>query len=151
MIKRTKGDLLALADAGQFDVIAHGCNCFNLMGGGIARQIAQRYPMAAQVDKGTKRGDSLKLGTMTLALVPQPGFFVANLYTQYQVSAQGEDVFEYEHFVTALKQLRMHFYGKRIGLPMIGCGLAGGDEKLIMATVEHYLGDQDVTVVEYAN
>lgn len=28
------GDLLKLADDGQFDVIVHGCNCFNTMGAG---------------------------------------------------------------------------------------------------------------------
>ncbi len=31
-MKMVKGDLLALADAGEFDIIMHGCNCFNVMG-----------------------------------------------------------------------------------------------------------------------
>ena len=31
-----KGDLIKSAKEGQFDVIIHGCNCFNTMGAGIA-------------------------------------------------------------------------------------------------------------------
>ena len=27
------GDLFKLAEQGEFDIIVHGCNCFNTMGG----------------------------------------------------------------------------------------------------------------------
>lgn len=36
MYKEIKGDLIKLALEGEFDVIAHGCNCFCTMGAGIA-------------------------------------------------------------------------------------------------------------------
>jgi len=38
---------------------------------------------------------------------------------------------------------------KRIGLPRIGAGLAGGDWATIEAIIEEELGAHDVTVVEY--
>ena len=38
-LKHTKGNLLDLAEAGEFDIVVQGCNCFNTMGGGIAREI----------------------------------------------------------------------------------------------------------------
>ena len=38
-----KGDLIELAKAGEFDVIAHGCNCFNAQKSGIARQMAEEF------------------------------------------------------------------------------------------------------------
>ena len=47
MLKHTKGNLLDLAEAGLFDVVVQGCNCFNTMGGGIAREIRERYPHVA--------------------------------------------------------------------------------------------------------
>ena len=36
MYKEVKGDLIKLTLEGEFDVIAHGCNCFCTMGSGIA-------------------------------------------------------------------------------------------------------------------
>lgn len=38
-----EGDLITLAKAGKFDVIAHGCNCFCTMGAGIAPQMAEAF------------------------------------------------------------------------------------------------------------
>lgn len=32
-LKHVKGNLLNLAEAGQFDIVVQGCNCFNTMGG----------------------------------------------------------------------------------------------------------------------
>lgn len=50
-LKRARGDLVQMADQGQFDCIVHGCNCFRTMGAGIARQIAQKWPEAAEADR----------------------------------------------------------------------------------------------------
>ena len=40
--------------------------------------------------------------------------------------------------------------GKRIGLPRIGAGLAGGDWPTIRAIVDEELAGEDVTLVEFA-
>ena len=57
-----KGDLLALARAGRFDVIVHGCNCFCAMGGGIARAIREEFPEAYAADLATLRGSRGRAG-----------------------------------------------------------------------------------------
>lgn len=134
-----KGNLLDLAEAGDFDIVIQGCNCFNTMGGGIAREIAQRYPHVAEVDAGTARGDYTKLGNWTTAAVvtPESGFVVINAYTQYGMS-NGEDVFEYTAFDMVLQKLS-HLHGtKRFGLPYIGMGLANGDRDVIMNQIEYF-------------
>lgn len=141
MLKHATGDLLALAEAGEFDVIVHGCNCFNTMGGGIARQIRERYPEVAQVDSKTKRGDYNKLGNWNSEeIIRKNGlveFTAVNAYTQYNMST-GQDVFEYAAFELILKKL-LHVYGdKRIGMPYIGMGLAGGDAARIMPMIENF-------------
>ena len=141
MLKHTTGDLLALAEAGEFDLIVHGCNCFNTMGGGIARQIRERYPEVAQVDSKTKRGDYNKLGNWNSEEVIRKNglveFTVVNAYTQYNMST-GEDVFEYAAFELILQKL-LHVYGdKRLGMPYIGMGLAGGDAARIMPVIENF-------------
>lgn len=133
MLKHTKGNLLDLAEAFEFDVIVQGCNCFNTMGGGIAREIAEKYPSAARVDRSTQYGDYNKLGNWTEFDTGR--FKIINAYTQYNMS-RGEDVFEYVAFELILQKL-IHAYGdKRIGLPYIGMGLAGGDKEIILDMIE---------------
>lgn len=155
MLKHTKGNLLDLAEAGEFDVVVQGCNCFNTMGGGIAREIRERYWQAAEVDNLTTRGDYNKLGNWTSALVvtPTTEFEIINAYTQYNMS-MGEDVFEYTAFDLILQKLVFAYGTERIGLPYIGMGLAGGDKYKIMTMIEafaqdvHSLGGT-VTLVEF--
>lgn len=151
-----KGNLLDLAEQGQFDIVVQGCNCFNAMGGGIAREIAERYPQAPAVDNLTTRGDIMKLGNWTDCAVGTPAgsFELLNAYTQYTMSS-GEDVFEYDAFALICRKL-VHKYGdKRIGLPYIGMGLAGGDKDTIMMLIEALAHDVSakggsVTLVEFA-
>ena len=50
MLKHATGDLLALAEAGEFDVILHGCNCFNTMGGG-KHKYSNRSQYAKAINK----------------------------------------------------------------------------------------------------
>ena len=47
---RKKGNLLDMAERGEFDIIVHGANCICVMGSGIAREIKARFPQAAQAD-----------------------------------------------------------------------------------------------------
>ena len=141
MLKHTKGNLIDLAEAGEFDIVVQGCNCFNTMGGGIAREIRERYPHVAAVDGKTIRGDYNKLGNWTSENVLLKNgtvtFDIINAYTQYDMST-GEDVFEYVAFALILHKL-VHAYGdKRIGLPYIGMGLAGGDKETIMDMIEEF-------------
>ncbi len=134
-LKHVKGNLIDLAEAGKFDIIVQGCNCFNTMGGGIAREIRERYPMCAEIDRLTERGDYMKLGNWTE--FDQGTFIIINAYTQYNMST-GEDVFEYTAFELILQKL-CHAYGdKRIGLPYIGMGLAGGDKDTILEQINYF-------------
>jgi O-acetyl-ADP-ribose deacetylase (regulator of RNase III) len=155
MLIHKKGNLLDLAEAGEFDIVVQGCNCFNTMGGGIAREIRERYPTVASVDMETVKGDYNKLGTWTECDAGEKSrFTVINAYTQYNMS-KGTDVFEYTAFELILQKL-CHAYGdKRIGLPYIGMGLAGGDADVIMEQIEYFAQKVaaqggSVTLVEFA-
>ena len=131
------GDLLALGKEGKFDIILHGCNCYNTMGAGVAAQIAQQFPDAQIADNETVRGDPGKLGTYTIGMGGR--LVILNCYTQYGMSrGDVDDVFEYNAFERVLDKI-VHRFGKwRIGLPLIGMGLAGGDEGRIMPMIEHF-------------
>lgn len=134
-LKHAKGNLLDLAEAGEFDIVVQGCNCFCTMGGGIAREIRERYPMATTVDNETLKGDYNKLGNYTTAFTGK--FLIVNAYTQYNMS-QGTDVFEYTAFQLILEKLTFVYPGKRFGLPYIGMGLAGGDKDSIIPMIEWF-------------
>jgi O-acetyl-ADP-ribose deacetylase (regulator of RNase III) len=151
-MKIVKGNLLDLAEQGHFHVIVQGCNCFNTMGSGLANEIRERYPDAWQVDQETLSGDYNKLGNFTVMLGKR--FNIVNAYTQYDFS-RGSDVFEYTAFQLILQKLAHQYPACNFGFPKIGCGLAGGNEKIIMDMLQQFsdnllLTGGTVTVVEFA-
>jgi O-acetyl-ADP-ribose deacetylase (regulator of RNase III) len=135
-MKVVKGDLLQMGKDVEFDIIIHGCNCFNMMGGGIAAQIATRFPDARAADDETLKGDPGKLGTYTVGMDGR--LVILNCYTQYSISREGQDVFEYIAFERVLSKIVQRFGKWRIGMPMIGMGLAGGDPDRIMPLLEAF-------------
>ena len=151
-MRHIDGDLIRLAKAGRFDVIAHGCNCWHSMSGGLAAEIARHFPAAVAADRATPAGDRAKLGTCSAATVTVPAgrLVVVNAYTQFAPSTgAGVDV-DYEAVRRAMTWLGAHHGTARIGLPRIGAGLAGGDWPTIEAIISAVLGDRDVTVVTFA-
>jgi O-acetyl-ADP-ribose deacetylase (regulator of RNase III) len=147
-----QGDLLEMGRNNEVDIIVHGCNCFNVMGAGIAAQIAKQFPDAKLADDETVRGDAGKLGTYTIGMDGR--LVILNAYTQYSTSKNGEDVFEYTAFERVLSKIAHRFGAWRIGLPMIGMGLAGGDRVRILTMMEEFsrkvqLQGGTVTLVEF--
>lgn len=151
-MKIVKGDLLEMGKNNEFDIIVHGCNCFNAMGGGIAAQIAQKFPDAKLADDETVRGDAGKLGSYTIGMHGR--LVILNAYTQYSVSRDGSDVFEYIAFERVLDKIGNRFGKWRIGLPLIGMGLAGGSPERILPVIERFADRVEahggsVTMVEW--
>ena len=151
MLKRTNGDLLAMAKNNDFDIILHGCNCFNIMGAGIAKQIAEQFPDARLADAETVAGDPGKLGTYTIGMHGR--LVILNCYTQYHTS-RTSDAFDYHAFERVLTKIAHRFGKWRFGLPMIGMGLAGGDPERIIPMIETFTDlveaqGGSVTLVEY--
>ena len=126
------------------DVIAHCANCFCTMGGGVAYAIAVEYPEAVEADDLTKKGDGKKLGTVSLAVVKDPTKHknqnikaIANIYGQYGMG--GEKAVNYEGIYNGLVDLKKRLKPtiRNIGLPhKIGCGLAGGDWRIVEKMIE---------------
>ena len=149
MIKYVDGDLLKLAKENNFDVIAHGANCFCVMGSGIAAQIKVIFPEAYEVDCKTTAGDITKLGTITHTENTSP--IVVNIYSQYDTKGRKEGKMDlnYDALRSGLREMKNKFSGKRIGLPYIGTGLAGGNESKVIAIIEEEMRGEYVTMVRY--
>lgn len=143
-----QGDLLQLAQAGQFDVIIHGCNCFHTMGAGIAKAVKTLFPEAYQADLRTPKGDRGKLGTISFARVScgSRSLVVVNGYTQFAFGGPGVKV-DYDAVRAVMRAVKHQFPGARIGYPKIGAGLARGDWSRIAAIIEEELAGEDHTLV----
>lgn len=144
MLKHTKGNLIDLAEQGEFDIIVHGCNCLNTMGSGIAKEIRERYPVAYRADTNMhKRAlnptDLLGNYSWHVGCEGPTGnkFTIVNAYTQVNYAPRGIDHFEYESFKLILRKL-LELAPTRFGFPYIGMGLAGGDKELIIAMLEDF-------------
>ena len=145
-----KGDLLELAEAGEFDVVIHGCNCYGNMDGGIARAIKRRFPAAHKVDQESAIGDANKLGGYTSAQITlrDHSLEIINAYTQLHWKGSGVLV-DYNAVASVFRLLKGDFGGSRIGYPRIGAGLARGDWEIISHIIDEALEGEDHTLVEY--
>lgn len=143
------GDLIHLAKMGTFDVICHGANCKSVMGGGIAPKMAaafgcNEFPMELL---GT---DINKLGCIDYKpfymLEGDTQFTVVNAYTQFDYGTYKINL-DYEALTLCLRKMNSEFEGMHIGLPQIGCGLAGGDWNRVKEIIQRELKDCIVTIV----
>lgn len=165
--QEVKGDLIALAKEGHFDVVAHGCNCLSRMGAGIAPKMAaafgcDKFDMERCGPTIKKLGNidyqTFVLGEKAIWSLNdadnkrnEPELTVVNAYTQYSWQKfPGEIPLDYEALTLCLRKINTMFKGKYIGLPMIGCGLAGGDWSRVKNIILRELKDCHVTVVVYS-
>ena len=120
------------------------------MGAGIAKTVKEVFPAAFQADEATKRGDRAKLGTCSYAEMDlgTSSLIVVNAYTQFDWRGRGPQV-DYAAVRSCMGWIKKHYPGRRMGLPRIGAGLAGGDWPTIAAIIEQELAGEDVTLVEY--
>ena len=116
--------------------IAHSCNTLNIMGGGIARQIKERYPQAYEADTEfhmRREHETLEefvqpLGKYSKAeiksmFLPNGKGTIYNLYTQANIGADKRQV-HYEYFWKALKEMQedlLSFNMKQDNLKCWGC------------------------------
>lgn len=147
MIKIVKGNLLDAFDCGDINILIHGCNCFNTMGSGVARQIKERYPIAYEVDSETQNGDISKLGHYSCAIMN--GKVIVNAYTQFMYG-NGDD-FRPDSFRECLERLASIFGDDEsilVGMPWIGCGLGGSTKDIVLPIIQEAMWGFDVTIYE---
>ena len=138
---KVKGDLIKAFKLDKFDGIVHGCNCFCNMGAGIAKTISKEFPVALEADKTTLRGDDSKLGSYTIAETEFGN--IINAYTQYHYGF-GKVNCDYDAILKVFTTLNKEYKGKTIGIPLIGCGLAGGDWSIVEKLINESTPDLDI-------
>jgi O-acetyl-ADP-ribose deacetylase (regulator of RNase III) len=149
-IEYRKGDLLEQKDV---NFIIHCANCFNTMGAGIARAIAEKYPEAVEADNQTKPGDPNKLGCFSYAK-GKDGKIIANLYGQFDFGG-GKRNLNYEAFYGGLEAIHNQILDSKdkkkvfvVGMPkFIGCGLANGSWRVVKAMLEDIFEESKIKLV----
>ncbi len=154
-MKEVTGDLVEMAEAGLFDVIVHGCNIFNTMGKGIAKQVRAVFPEAYSADMLTTPGDYNKMGTISYAEIRAKGLIVVNAYTQPEFWSAGQPMHrvyvDYDAVRLCFRKIKHNWAGsgRRFGIPLIGAGLAGGDWSIISEIIESEMAGEDLTLVHF--
>ena len=141
------GDLLDMAENGDFDIVIHGCNCFSKMGKGIALSIKNKWPSVYLADSDYPLMPSDRLGNYSLAHVSSE-LILINAYTQYTWRGKRGTVnADYDAIRSCFRRIKHGFSGMRIAYPLIGAGLAGGDWGIISQIINEELKDENHTLV----
>ena len=141
------GDLLDLFEKDEINIFAHGCNCLNKMGNGIAKTIKSKYPQMYAADtKMHNKCGTKKLGDLSYFVFnktkPKIGF---NLYSQFNYwydKEKKKEPFDADALVSAMEKMHkliteFNTEGKviKLGFPRIGSGLAGGNQDEIQEMI----------------
>lgn len=137
------GNLLDMAEAGDFDLIVHGCNCMCVMGAGIAEQIRQRFPKAYHADLETERGYPGKIGTISWSHQDTWPVVIVNAYIQFDYRRHNEpsrgDLVNYSAIRACFREVARRWPTHSVGYPLIGAGLAGGHWDTIWRIIKEEL------------
>jgi O-acetyl-ADP-ribose deacetylase (regulator of RNase III) len=146
MFREIWGDLIEEFHKGTVDIMIHGCNCFHLMGAGIARSIKSAYPQVFHADLKTPLGEPRKLGTYSTFEFSENKKII-NMYTQFSPGAN----FEYSALIKAMKTLNKEYKDSKLifGFPLIGAGIGGGKWPIIKNIIEEYGKDLNIIIVHY--
>lgn len=153
IVKEIKGDLLST----DLNFIAHGVNCQNKMGSGVAKAIFTKYPnVKTEYHAFYNRTISLLVnGQEDFLGCIQPinvsdGKMVFNMFTQEFYGYDGKLYASYEAIESAFKTLTEH-YGHigKLAIPKIGCGLAGANWEKVRDIINKTTGDELEVYVYY--
>lgn len=131
-------------------IIVQQVNCKGVMGEGLAKQIRQAYP---QVYTSYMKACSMYTPRQLLGMVQfvrvADDLFICNFFTQLDFGFCVAKVFtDYTAFELALNKLALKIgHDTPIYIPYrIGCGLAGGNWKVIEELIDVTLCDHNVTI-----
>lgn len=133
--------------------IAHQCNCYHVMGAGIAREIKDRYPEAYEADCRTEKGPR-KLGTISWSSVSD-GKIIFNCYSQDNFGSGTQtdygkvrECFEnVKEFINGILE-GFDITNYILGIPYgYGCGLAGGDWSIVSQIINDVFEDAEFDVL----
>ena len=135
--------------------IAHGVNCQNKMGSGVAKVIYKEYPIVKSsyhdFAKSAKQPSDLLGVNQRIYLGDEVHESVFNMFTQENYGYDGEKYVSYEAIYNCFRNLTEEMQADSypdIAIPKIGCGLAGGNWDIVSRIINDATGD-DLDVYVY--
>ena len=152
-MKIIKGDIIAMAERGEFDVLVHGCNCFNNMNSGFAKRVKSSFPLATIVDSNTGYGKKNKLGNYSGCLIDLREFdyrnkkkiFIVNAYVQYTLGNGAQ--LDYLALTKVFKKIKKDLSGFKIAFPIIGYGLSNYSNTRLCEIIDKELDGEDYSLI----
>ena len=113
-----EGDLFS----GDYDAIGHGVNCKGVMGAGIAKVFADKYPGMESAYRALCAGGWMKPGKVFPYYDGKRWVF--NMATQDHPGADASIQWVQDSTIDALK-LAEAYHLNNLAIPQIGCGIGG--------------------------
>lgn len=120
------------------DIICHQVNELSVMGAGLALQIKNKYPRVFEAY--IKHCNEQCLGKIQLVGI-NPEQAICNMFSQRGISRSCRTT-DYDLFEQCISKLAKYAKenNKTVAIPYgIGCGLAGGDWKVVSKLIEKHL------------
>lgn len=140
------GDLFSIYK--DYDVITHGCNCFCAMKSGIAPQMAKKFGCDRfSLEDEYYCGHNNKLGQIDYALIDDK-YYIVNSYIQYSPRSPSKYgiPLDYDALTLCMRKIQAIFPNMKILMPMIGCGLAGGDPDRVINIIREEIENATIVV-----
>ena len=164
-MKIIEGDLIQMALTGEFDFISHGTNCFCVQKAGIAKFMSETFRTnELKFEHDSQKGQFNKLGIVdfdtrwihkiNMQVLTQKEYeackhkayfpvAIGNSYSQYEPGPNLDMI----ALLMCFRKIAHFAKGTRIGLPLIGGGIGGGDPKTIISYMKKAFKDEDATLV----
>ena len=149
MIEYIKGDLFAE----PHKIIAHGVNCYGVMGSGVAKIIREKWP---EVYKDDHQFCQLREPYRYLGFIrdtpANDGTLILNCFTQEKYGKDGKRYVSYDAIDNCFERVNKvldtidNIDNEYIAMPKIGAGLGGGHWPVIEAIINHRLQNHQVKV-----
>ena len=141
----------SILDAPQ-KYIAHGVNCQNVMGSGVARVLFEKYPRVKEDYHTTYKVIVNNIGRHELlggydTSCQDDGKIILNCFTQDKYGYNNEKLVSYDAIYKIFKSIS-ESQVKEIAIPKIGAGLAGGNWEIVSRIIDDATGD-DLDVYVY--
>lgn len=143
MLYRGKGNMFD----NPHDTWINTVNCVGVMGKGLAKQFADRYPNMLVEYKHECATGNVRIGYPHV--YHSPGVAIINLPTK----EHWRDPSKYEWIRDGLIWLRGYLYNSRtssVALPALGCGNGGLDWAVVSEMIREHLGGIKTPVYVYA-
>ncbi len=151
-IQYVKGDATKPTGTGT-KIIVHVCNDIGAWGKGFVLALSARWPLPEKAYREWfAKSDNFTLGQVQFVQV-EKDIYVANLIGQRDIvpDANGQPPIRYKAVEEGLEKIALTAAKKNasIHMPRIGCGLAGGQWRLIEPLIKQKLINKNISVIVY--